>query len=384
MRRYLIAAVVALLVGMFVFPGLALGTPQPKVDLCHADGNGVDENCDPIIPEPVLAAVLDRGALRCGVSGGTPGFSLEVAPGVFEGFDVDMCRVVAAAVLGDADAVDFIPLSGPERFPALQDGFVDVLMRTTTETLGRDALASNGGVGVNFGPTTFYDGQGILVDTTSPGLGAVTPDSTIADLPNGTSVCVPPDSSLEFNLLAAAADAGKTFTLVPVPNPFVAIGVFINGGCDVVTVDRTRLALVRADAVATGIPGAADWVVLKQMISKEPLAPVVADGDDEWMAVVDWSVNAVIFAEEVGITSANIDVLDLEASIEISLAFGTLAENTGALLGLDADWAYQAIKQVGNYGEIYAANLELIGLAREGTLNESYVDGGLLYAPPIR
>ena len=244
----------------------------------------------------IVDKMLKRGTLRCGISGSSPGFSLETEPGVFEGFDVDMCRVVAAAVLGDADAVEFVPLSAQERFAAVADGTVDVLMRTTTNTLGRDAEG-----GLNFGPTTFYDGQGTLVDSASEGLGAITEGSTIADLPDGESgatVCLPTATSFVDRFLAAAAAAGKTFNVVESSD---AMDDFLAGVCDVITSDRSALGSFRTSQ------DAADWVVLNETISKEPLAPVVADGDDGWMSVVEWAVSATFYADELGITSTNID-----------------------------------------------------------------------------
>jgi general L-amino acid transport system substrate-binding protein len=319
----------------------------------------------------VLANVLARDSLRCGISGGIPGFSLDMGGGVFEGFDVDMCRAVAAAVLGDAEAVEFVPLSSLERFAAVRDGTVDVLMRTTTNTLSRDALAVNGGQGVNFGPTYFYDGTGILAKSSIATFGAL--DGQIVCLIDGTS------SKLSFE--QAADKEGIIFATALVAGLGQAIDALDDGTCDAAAItDRAGLPAFQAQLL---IPG--DFVILPDTLSKEPLAPAVVDGDDGWLAIVSWVVNATFFAEEAEVTSANIDaILAGFPSAEVSRAFGVNADSTGAALGLDADWAYRVIKTVGNYGEIYEDNLTLIGLVRNGTLNDSYLNGGLIYAPPIR
>jgi general L-amino acid transport system substrate-binding protein len=351
--RRILAVVLALLLATFGLVDTAGAKPKGKASKIH---NGV----------------MVRGELRCGVSQFAPGFSVETAPGVFEGFDVDMCRAVAAAVLGDADAVEFVPLSPAERFTAVTDGTVDVLMRITTNTLSRDALAKNGGAGVNFGPTYFYDGTGVLARSSVA--------TAFTDL-DGEEVCLINGTSSKASFEQAASDAGITPIQVAVASIGEVIDALDDGGCDAAAItDRTGLTGLQTQLT---VPG--DFVILGDTLSKEPLAPVVTDGDDGWLAIVSWVVNSMIFAEEAQVTLANIDtVLAGSPSFEVSFAFGDDADFTGAALGLDADWAYRVIKQVGNYGEIYEDNLTPIGLARAGTLNDSYLDGGLIYAPPIR
>jgi general L-amino acid transport system substrate-binding protein len=327
-----------------------------------------------------LSDVLTRGHVLCGVSGLAGGWSLETSPDVYEGFDADMCRVVAAAVFGDPSKVEFVELTSGNRFAALRDDTVDVVFRTTTNTLTRDALASNGGEGVSFGPTYFYDGQSFLVDTSSKGLARVDSDSTLANIRKKTRVCLTPGTITEVRFLEAATAAGKAFTVV---ETFDIFGDFSSGECDLITLDRSALGSFRASQIDGGNAAAEDWVVLNQTISKEPLAPVVADGDEGWLAIVTWSINATLYADELGINASNIDTRR-EESVEVSRAFGSEAASTGGALGLGVDWAYDVIVQVGNYGDIYGASLEPIGLSRAGTLNDSYLGGGLLYAPPIR
>jgi general L-amino acid transport system substrate-binding protein len=399
MKRFVIVSVAVLLVGGFVFTATA-GAEPTKVGVCHLDGvtgefepievpessvaahlahgdvligDGVDENCDPLTG---LAAVLGRGELRCGVNENAVGFGFRDEAGVWSGFDVDFCRVVAAAVLGDAEAVDYVPLTASERFAAVADGSVDVLIRNTTNTLFRDAE-----LGISFGPTSFYDGQGFVARKDA----GVTTDSTIADLPDGTRVCLVSDTTAERRFQDAADAAGKAFVFLF----FDGIDAFfalLEGECDVYTSDRSALA----GLISVFAANPDDWVIPAQTISKEPLAPAVAEGDDQWLDIVTWSFNVTFFADERGITSANIDaILAGDPDFDIAIAFGNVpGVDLGASLGLDAEWAYRVVKQVGNYGEIYERNLDSPGapvsLVRAGSLNDSYVDGGLIYAPPIR
>jgi len=296
---------------------------------------------------------------------------------LWRGIECDLGRAIATAVLGDPTAIVFKGLSAGARFAELRDGSVDVLLRTTTHTLTRDALNREpfGGEGANFGPTYFYDGQGLLVDTSRPGFEDIGPGSTISDLPEGAVVC-----GLDIAALIFAEVAARDDLIVRVADSQTSLlGDFLANNCDVLTLDRSGLAGMKARNDTDG-----SWCVLGQTITKEPLASAVPDGDDGWSAIVRWCISAMFFAEERGITSENIGTLNLEDSWEVSRVFGSNAFETAGPLGLDSNWAFRVIEQVGNYGELYASNLEPIGLVRAGTLNASYDDGGLIYAPPIR
>ncbi len=399
MKRFLVAAIAALLVGAFLFPASVVAKPT-KTDICHlspdtglfalisvpdgavdnhiAHGDVLAGDCDALNAGTGLATIKARGFVRCGVHESLPGFSLATGgdPTTSVGFEADLCRVVAAAVFGDSDAVEFVFVTGASRFTALRDGTVDVVMRTSTNNLSRDALFANGGAGLNFGPTYFYDGQGFIVNGAA--MGAITVDSTIADFPDSTTICVVDTTAHEERIALAESDLGKEWNIEALPDTSALLSAFAAGTCDVVTHDLIALGEFGSQSFTT--------ILLGQTISKEPLAPVVADGDDEWMSVVRWSVNAVIFADELGITSSNINsIIGTTDSFDVCAAFDPeCLVMTGPQLGLTQSWAYDAITQVGNYGEIYTEHLEPIGLARAGTLNDSYVDGGLLYAPPIR
>ncbi|NNC43366.1 MAG: transporter substrate-binding domain-containing protein, partial [Acidimicrobiia bacterium] len=260
-------------------------------------------------PSKIQTKVVDRGSLRCGISGFQPGFSLLQEDGSYTGLDADMCRAVAAAVLGDANAVEYIELAAFERLEAVIDGKVDVLMRLTTNTLGRDA-----GLPLNFGPSIFYDGRSLMVN-----LPGVTEGSGFEAL-DGASVCVQVGDGSEEFVLDEAAEAGIIVSTVSADGILDAIEKLNLGECDAVTADRSVLAGIRA---FVDLPGAEDWVILAETFSKEPLAPVVVEGDDGWLATVSWVVNATFFAEESGIDSGNIDVvLAGTPSLAVSLAFG--------------------------------------------------------------
>jgi general L-amino acid transport system substrate-binding protein len=311
-----------------------------------------------------LALVQERGQLICGVNGGLPGFSfLDAATGDTTGFDADFCRAVAAAVLGDPTLVEFRTLNADARGPALQTGEVDVLIRNTTWTVSRD---TDWGL---FAPTTFYDGQGMMVRA-ADGIGS------LADL-EGATICVQTGTTTELNLADVFRSEGIDFTPLPFGEIEQTYSAYDEGSCDAVTSDRSQLVAQR-----TILGNPADHVILDEVMSKEPLGPVVPLGDDEWFNVVKWVVFATFEAEERGITQDN--VADMVGSDNPVIA-RLLGADGDLGLGLEADWAVSVISAVGNYGEIYDRNL---GPGTPFDLdrgpNSLWTDGGLLYAPPYR
>jgi general L-amino acid transport system substrate-binding protein len=322
-----------------------------------------------------LAAVQAAGVLKCGVSTGAPGFT-ELAPdGTFSGMDVDGCRLIAAAVLGDADAVEFRQLTSSERFAALSSGEIDVLVRNTTWTQTRDTDLSH-----DFVTTTFYDGQQIMGDPARlPGL---TTAGGFNDI-DGAVVCTNAGTTTEQNIKEGAEIAGVTITLETVETFTEAMEKFIAGSCDIVTTDGSGLFGHRATHIASGTPGAENWVIFPEApISKEPLGPLVRENDSEWFDVVQWTMFASFIFEENGVTSQNVDTM-MDVTPEITRLTGGEGEKQTAM-GLDADAFYNSVKLVGNYGEIFSANLDVLGIVREGTFNAQWYDGGLIYAPPAR
>jgi len=313
-----------------------------------------------------LDDVKARGELKCGVSGGVPGFSAPDDAGRMQGIDAAVCDAVAAAVLGDASKVTFIPLTAKERFTALASGEVDVLSRNTTHTLTREAS-----LGLNFTYYNYIDGQGFMVMKDSGIKSALELD--------GASICVQAGTTTELNMADYFRNNNMSFTPVGYETSTQTREGFEGGACDVLTSDKSQLAALRTEMKD---PSAA--MLLPETISKEPLGPVVRQGDDQWMDIVAFTLYALINAEEAGVTSKNIDELKANPSNpDIARIVGTEG-NMGELLGLSADWSYNAIKQVGNYGEIYARTVEPIGIPRAGSVNDLWTRGGILYAPPIR
>ena len=313
-----------------------------------------------------LDDVIEAGELRCGVSNGLPGFSQPDQDGNWTGLDVDTCRAVAAAVLDDADAVQFVPLTAAERFTALQSGEIDVLSRNTTWTTTRDAS-----LGLNFTGTNYYDGQGFLVKTE---LGV---DSAY-DL-DGAAVCTQAGTTTELNLADFFRANDMEYEAVVFDTSEASAQGFDNNRCDILTSDTSQLAALRTQL---SDPDGAE--ILPEIISKEPLGPVVRQGDDEWFNVVKWVLFGQINAEEYGITSENVDEMLESGDPNVQRILGTDG-NMGEILGLDDDFMVDVIKQVGNYGEMFARNVgpeTPLGLQR-GT-NALWTDGGIMYAPPFR
>jgi general L-amino acid transport system substrate-binding protein len=320
----------------------------------------------------LLAEVIARDELNCGTRDELPGFAVLSAEGDHVGFDADFCRVIAAAVLGDASKVNFVDLATEDRFTALQSGQIDVLVRNTTWTAVRD-----GSEGATFLQPTFYDGQGMMVAS----------DSGFADVSemDGVIVCVATGTTTEGNAATEATRLGVEWEVRPFDSPDLIQEAFLAGSCDGWSSDVSQLTALRS--VYPDGPEA--LTILPQVFSKEPLAPAVRDGDSEWAQAVSWAILATIQAEEFGITSESVD--DTLASTEdisilrfLGAEFET-EDGTTVLdpdLGLPVDFAYQVVSQVGNYGEIFEAHLAPLGLERG--VNALWTDGGLLYAPPYR
>ena len=312
--------------------------------------------------------VKARGTLKCGSNEGLAGFAAPDANGVWSGFDVSLCRAIAAAVLGDPQAVEFVPLTSQTRFTALAAGEVDVLIRNSTWTYSRDTDLKLDFVGVNY-----YDGQGFMVPKS---LGV----SSAKEL-DGATVCIQTGTTTELNLADFFRVNNITYEPVPVATNAEGQQQYLAGACDVYTTDVSGLAATRATFEAPG-----DHVILPEVVSKEPLGPVVRHGDNDWGDVVRWTLNLLIAAEELGITSANVTELAAAptSNPEINRMLGTEGE-LGAMMGLDKDWGVRVISAVGNYGEVFERNIgeaTPVGLARG--LNAQWTNGGLLYAPPFR
>jgi general L-amino acid transport system substrate-binding protein len=317
---------------------------------------------------PTVDAIKSRGLLICGVGPSSAGFYLLGSDGKWSGIDVDVCRAVAAAMLGDAEKVRYVPASAQQRFQQVQSGEVDMLSRTTTWTLTRDTA-----LGLDFGHITYYDGQGFLV----PKKLGIKSAKELA----GATVCVQPGTTTELNLADYFRANNMQFKSVVIENRDEVEQAFYTGRCDVYTNDASGLASSRA----TRSPKPDDYVILPELISKEPLAPAFRHGDNQFGDIVRWAVYAMLEAEEKGITSANVD--DIKAKSQdpqIKRILGT-TPGAGKALGLDEEWAYRIIKQVGNYGESFDRNMGPNSpLKLDRGLNKLWTQGGLQYAPPIR
>lgn len=316
--------------------------------------------------QSTLEEVTNRGELRCGVTTGLVGFAAPDAAGVWEGFDVAVCRAVAAAVLGDANAVEFVPTTGKTRFTALNSGEIDLLARNTTWTFSRDVDLNFEFVGVNY-----YDGQGFLVPAN---LGV-----TSATELDGATVCIQTGTTTELNLADFFRSNGMSYEPVPIETNGEAQQQYLAGACDVYTTDASGLAATRA-----AFANPQDHILLPEIVSKEPLGPLVRHGDNQWGDIARWTLNALITAEELGVTKADAMAPAESNNPEVNRLLGT-AGTLGEMLGLDNAWAARAIAAGGNYGEIFEANIgesTAIGLARG--LNAQWTDGGLLYSPPFR
>jgi len=315
-----------------------------------------------------LDTIKQRGQVICGVNTGLAGFSAADSQGNWSGLDVDICRAIAAAVLGDGTKVRWVPLNAQQRFTALQSGEVDVLSRNTTFTLTRDAS-----LGLHITTPTYYDGQGFMVPVKSK--------IKSAKQLKGATVCVQSGTTTEKNL----TDFSRANNLGIKPVVFekieAATGAYFSGRCQAYTTDASGLASVRNKEAKNP----ADHVILPELISKEPLGPMVRRGDDEWFAIVKWVIYGLLEAEEYGVTQANVDKMLAESNDPVVLRLLGKSEDTGKLLGLDRNWMVNALKATGNYGEIFERNVgpkSPLGLPRG--VNNLWNKGGIMYAYPVR
>ncbi|MEK9625779.1 MAG: amino acid ABC transporter substrate-binding protein [Gammaproteobacteria bacterium] len=313
-----------------------------------------------------LEDVQSRGVLRCVVSTGIAGFAQPDASGVWKGFDIDFCRATAAAVLGDASKIEAVTSTGKTRFTKLNAGEGDVLWRNTTITFSRDV-----GVKLRFHGVNYYDGQGFMVKKS---LGV----KSAKEL-DGASVCIQTGTTTELNLADYFSANNMKYEPVTIETNDEARQNYESGRCDVYTTDASGLSSTRS-----ALPNPGDHVVLPEIISKEPLGPATRHGDDQWSDIVTWVLNATITAEELGVTMANVDQMKSSKNPEVLRLLG-VDGNQGQELGLSQDWAYQIIKQIGNYGEIFERNIGVnTPLGIERGLNALWTKGGLMYSPPFR
>ncbi len=320
----------------------------------------------PALAGKTLDAVRARGYVIVGVNGSLFGFGKPDEKGVWKGLDVDTGRAIAAAVFGDASKVKWVPLTAVQRFTALQSGEIDVLCRNTTRTLSRDTA-----LGLDFVHVNYYDGQGFMVPKK---LGV----KSAKEL-DGATVCVLPGTTTEMNAADFFRKNNMAWKPVVIESTAELAKTFFSGRCDVLTSDASQLAGTRAVA-----PNPDGYVILPEIISKEPLAPAVRHGDEQWRDIVDYAVMAMIAAEEMGITSKNVDQMLKSKDPKVQRFLGVTPGN-GKALGLDERWAYNVVKQVGNYAEVFERNVgPNTPLGLERGLNALWTDGGLMYVPPFK
>jgi general L-amino acid transport system substrate-binding protein len=321
----------------------------------------------PALAGPTLDGVKSKGYVACAVNTGLAGFSMADQQGHFAGLDVDVCRAVAAAIFGDAEKTKFVPATAQQRFTLLQSGEVDILTRNTTWTLLRDT-----DLGLNFAPVNYYDGQGFMVAKKAGVTGAKQLD--------GATVCVQPGTTTELNLADYFRTNKMSFKPLVIEKLDEVENAFFSGRCDAYTTDRSGLAATRAGKA----PNPDDYIILPEVISKEPLAPAVRHGDDEWFDIVKWVMFGMIDAEEKGITSKNVDQMLTSDDPEIKRMLGATA-GMGKALHLDEKWLYNIVKLVGNYGESFERNVGKDSpLKLERGINALWTQGGLMYGMPVR
>jgi general L-amino acid transport system substrate-binding protein len=311
-----------------------------------------------------LGAIRSRGSLICSSAPSTVGFSLPDSQGVWRGIDVDYCRAVAAAVLGDASKIRVVPSSTQQRFTMLQSGEIDMLVRSTTWTLAREAS-----LGLVFAGVNFYDGQGFMVKKSL--------NVASAKQLDGATICVQPGTTTELNMTDYFRANGMRFTPVIIENIEELRSAFVAGRCDVYTNDASSLASFRASQG----PNAEQYLLLPEIISKEPLGPVVRKGDWRFFDVVRWVHFAMLTAEELGINSQNIDSFTDSNNPDVQRFMGRTGD-LGRMLGLENDWAVKVVRQVGNFAEVWDRNITPLGVQRG--INRLWTQGGLQYAPPMR
>ena len=331
---------------------------------CASDGGGVQSQ--------KMAAIKARGSLICGVDGKLPGFSFVSPDGSYSGLDVDICKATAAAVLSDPAKVSYRDLSASERFAALSSGEVDLLSNNTTMSLSRDAP---GGNALTFAPTTFFDGQAVMVPVSS-GI------RSLKDVV-GKPICVQTGTSSELNLADRMRELNASYTPLKFQSDEQTYAAYLQGRCVAITTDRSQLAAKR-----TGFPSPSDHILLPDVLSKEPLNPATVNADPAWADAVRWVVYSLIQAEEMGITAANIDAKVAEAKANKNLAqlrrFFGVEGDLGKQLGLPADFVVRTVKAVGNYGEVFERNVGTGSpLKLERGVNQQWRQGGLMYSPPF-
>ena len=356
MRRWTVKLCATVLL---ILPLTACSTSAPSGST-SAPGNGTAQ------PKGRLATVLSRGKLLCGVSGELPGFSFVTQDGKYSGLDVDVCRAIAAALFDNPDAVEYRNLNAKERFTAVQTGEIDILSRNTTVSLSRDTS-----VGLEFAPVVFYDSQSIMVKKAS-GI------KTLADL-KGKSICIQTGTTTEQNLTDQMQKRGIAYKPLVFEDVNTTFATYVEGRCEGVTADRSQLVSRRVR-----LPNPDEHIVLNEVLSKEPLAPAVADGDAAWSNVVRWVVYALVEAEELNITAQNVASQNSSKDPNVRRFLG-IDGDLGKGMGLSNDFAARAIKQVGNYGELYERNLGAktkLNLPRGQ--NKLWNQGGLLFSPPFR
>ena len=317
-------------------------------------------------PKGILKKVLQRGVLYCGVNGKLSGFGFLDPEGRMTGFDIDICRAVAAALFDDPEKIRYTPLSAPQRFTALQSGEIDLLSRNTTWTISRDSR-----VGLDFAPVVFYDGQGMMVMSD---LGVARIDEL-----DGATICVQTGTTTEKNLTDYFRNRGLSYEPVVTQDYETSVNAFLKGRCDAFTTDRSGLL-----ATKVKYPALADALILDEVMSKEPLAPAVVQGDSQWHDLVSWVIYGLIEAEELGVTSVNAVQKRDSTDLNIRRLLG-VEDTFGEDLGVTNDFIYRIIRHVGNYGEIYDRHLgrnSPFNLPRG--LNDLWTRGGLMYAPPLR
>ena len=324
--------------------------------------------CLPAHAGKTLDAIKQRGQVVCGVNTGLAGFSQADSNGAWTGLDVDICRAIAAAVLGDPSKVKWVPLNAQQRFTALQSGEVDILSRNTTWTLTRDAS-----LGMNFVGVTYYDGQGFMVPVKSK--------VTSAKQLKGATVCVQSGTTTEKNLTDYSRAGNLALKPVVFEKQEASTGAYFSGRCNAFTTDASGLASIRNKEAKDP----KEHLILPELISKEPLGPAVRRGDDEWFGIAKWVIFGLVEAEEYGITQANVEKMLADSQDPVVTRILGKSEDTGKLLGLEKDWMVKAIKATGNYGEIFERNVgpkSSLGVPRG--INNLWNNGGIMYAPPIR